>query len=54
MACGAPAEVAAEFTRFAPVFGDLADEPRLVASLASALEVLHSRGVADALRSFTS
>jgi fructuronate reductase len=54
MACGAPAEGAAEFTRFAPVFGDLADEPRLVASLASALEVLHSRGVAGALRSFTS
>ncbi len=38
-------ERAAELTRFAPVFGDLADEPRLVEALARALESLHGAGV---------
>jgi mannitol-1-phosphate/altronate dehydrogenase len=42
-------ECAAEITRFSPVFGDLADEPRLVAALAHALEALQSHGVAAAL-----
>ncbi len=36
---------AAEVTRFAPVFGNLADEPRLVEALARALESLHGAGV---------
>jgi fructuronate reductase len=40
---------AAEITRFAPVFGDLADEPRLVQALARALEALRSQGVARSL-----
>ena len=41
---------AAAFTRFAPVFGDLADEPRLVAALAAALERLLNQGAAAALQ----
>jgi fructuronate reductase len=41
---------AAEFTRFAPVFGDLADEPGLVDALARALERLQQHGVVAALR----
>lgn len=40
---------AAVFTRFAPVFGDLADAPGLVAPLARALEALAARGVAATL-----
>ena len=36
-------------TRFAPVFGDLAGEPRLVAALAPPLQSLHERGVAATL-----
>ena len=36
-------------TRFAPVFGDLAGEPRLVAALAAPLQSLRERGVAAAL-----
>jgi fructuronate reductase len=40
---------AAEVTRFAPVFGDLAAEPRLVQPLARALETLAAHGVAGAL-----
>ncbi len=42
-------ERAAEVTRFAPVFGDLADEPRLVEALARALDALLSQGVVAAL-----
>jgi fructuronate reductase len=42
-------ERAAEVTRFAPVFGDLADEPRLVEALARALNALQSQGVVAAL-----
>jgi fructuronate reductase len=42
-------ERAAEVTRFAPVFGDLADEPRLVEALARALDALQSRGVVAAV-----
>ena len=42
-------ERAAEVTRFAPVFGDLADEPRLVEALARALDALQSGGVVAAL-----
>ena len=40
---------AAAFTRFAPVFGDLADTPRLVAALAPALERLRTQGVVATL-----
>ena len=40
-----PAQRAAEFTRFAPVFGDLAGEPRLVDALARALDRLETQGV---------
>ena len=40
------------FTRFAPVFGDLAGESRLVAALAPALHSLRERGVAATLSSF--
>ncbi len=40
---------AAEITRFAPVFGDLADEPHLVAALARGLDALSSQGVVRAL-----
>ena len=36
-------------TRFAPVFGDLAGDPRLVAALAPPLQSLHERGVAATL-----
>ncbi len=43
---------AEHFTRFAPVFGDLAGEPRLVAALAPALHSLRERGVAATLSSF--
>ena len=54
-AMGAPdaAMRAASFTRFAPVFGDLADDPRLVAALAPALERLHTMGVAATLTALT-
>jgi len=44
-----PHERAAVFTRFAPVFGDLADAPGLVEPLARALAALQSKGVAGAL-----
>ncbi len=40
------------FTRFAPLFGDLAGEPRLVAALAPALHSLRERGVAATLAAF--
>ena len=43
---------AEHFTRFAPVFGDLAGEPRLVAALAPALQRLRERGVAATLSPF--
>ena len=33
------------FTRFGPVFGDLADHPVLVSALAQALQSLEQRGV---------
>jgi fructuronate reductase len=46
-------ERAAEVTRFAPVFGDLADEPRLVEALARALESLHGAGVRATLEGLT-
>jgi mannitol 2-dehydrogenase len=46
-------ERAAEVTRFAPVFGDLADEPRLVDALAHALAALHGAGVKSALERAT-
>jgi fructuronate reductase len=49
MAHDTPAQRAAEFTRFAPVFGDLADEPRLIAALARPLEVLREGGVHQTL-----
>jgi fructuronate reductase len=49
MSLPTPRERAAEFTRFAPVFGDLADEPRLVDALARALDGLQTRGVVAAL-----
>jgi fructuronate reductase len=45
MARATARERAAEITRFAPVFGDLADEPRLIAPLAHALEALQAQGV---------
>jgi fructuronate reductase len=44
-----PSERAAEITRFAPVFGDLADAPRLVQPLARALEALRTQGVVATL-----
>ncbi len=44
-------EQAAAFTRFAPVFGDLAGEPHLVAALAAALSRLLNQGVRAALES---
>jgi fructuronate reductase len=46
-------ERAAEVTRFAPVFGDLADEPRLVEALARALDGLQEQGVLAALERVT-
>jgi fructuronate reductase len=49
MGCATPQARAAEITRFAPVFGNLADEPRLVAALARAIEALQSQGVAATL-----
>jgi fructuronate reductase len=49
MSRATPHERAAEITRFAPVFGDLADEPRLIAALTHALEALQSQGVAATL-----
>lgn len=42
-------ERAAEVTRFAPVFGDLADEPHLVDPLSQMLQALHEQGVARTL-----
>lgn len=41
------------FTRFAPVFGDLAGAPALVAALAPALESLRTRGVRSTLECLT-
>jgi fructuronate reductase len=46
-------ERAATFTRLAPVFGDLADAPGLVAPLARALETLAARGAAATLEHHT-
>jgi fructuronate reductase len=46
-------ERATEFTRFAPVFGDLADEPRLVEPLARAIESLRTQGVEASLERYT-
>ena len=40
---------AEQFSRFAPVFGDLAGEPRFVVALAPALQSLRERGVAATL-----
>lgn len=45
----APHQRAAEFTRFAPLFGDLADEPRLVEALVLALDGLETQGAAATL-----
>jgi fructuronate reductase len=53
MARPTAAERAAEITRFAPVFGDLADEPRLVEPLARALEALRTQGAAATLERTT-
>jgi fructuronate reductase len=44
-----PRERAMHFTRFSPVFGNLAGEPRLVDALTPALQSLRDRGVADTL-----
>jgi hypothetical protein len=52
MATPTPRDRAAAFTRFAPVCGNLADEPRLVAALAAALEALRELGVRGALERF--
>jgi fructuronate reductase len=53
-AFGDPIERARAYTQFAPVFGDLAGHPGLVAALAPPLASLHARGVeatlSDALR----
>jgi fructuronate reductase len=48
-----PRERAAEITRFAPVFGDLAGEPRLIEPLAHALDRLAARGVEATLEQIT-
>jgi fructuronate reductase len=53
MARPTPRECADEMTRFAPVFGDLAGEPRLVEPLARALEALRAQGVAATLEHAT-
>jgi fructuronate reductase len=53
MAAPTPRERAAAVTRFAPVFGNLADEQRLVAALAAALEALREIGVRGALERCT-
>jgi fructuronate reductase len=45
-------ECAAEVTRFAPVFGDLANEPLLVGALARALDGLQRQGVVAAMETF--
>ncbi|HEY6087852.1 MAG TPA: mannitol dehydrogenase family protein, partial [Burkholderiaceae bacterium] len=50
MALPDPRDRAERLTRFAPVFGDLAGEPRLVAALAPWLQGLQERGVAATLR----
>jgi fructuronate reductase len=47
-----PREQAAAFTRFAPVFGDLADVAGLVEPLAHALTALQTQGVAATLEGF--
>jgi fructuronate reductase len=47
-------ERAAEFTRFAPVFGDLAGEPRLAAAIASAWDRLQTQGAAATLEQYPS
>jgi fructuronate reductase len=52
MAMPTARERAAAFTRFAPVFGDLADEPRLVDALARALDALHGAGAHATLKRF--
>ena len=44
-----PRARADHLTRFAPVFGDLAGEPRLVAALAPALQSLREHGIAATL-----
>jgi fructuronate reductase len=44
---------AAEITRFAPVFGDLADEPRLIGPLALAIDALRTQGVEATLARIT-
>jgi fructuronate reductase len=48
-----PRERAAEITRFGPVFGDLAGEPRLIEPLAHALDRLAARGVEATLKQIT-
>lgn len=49
-----PRDRADHFTRFAPVFGNLAGEPRLVEALAPALHSLRKHGVAATLAAFDS
>lgn len=49
MALATPSQRAAEITRFAPVFGDLADTPHLVNALARALDALQAQGTVAAL-----
>jgi fructuronate reductase len=53
MALPTARERAAEVTRFAPVFGDLADEPRLIEPLARALGLLGGAGVQSTLERST-
>jgi fructuronate reductase len=53
MARPTPTERAAEITHFAPVFGDLAAEPRLVEPLARAIEALRTQGVETSLERTT-
>jgi len=50
MALPDPRDRAERLTLFAPVFGDLAGEPRLVSALAPWLQSLQERGVAATLR----
>jgi fructuronate reductase len=52
MAQATPQARAAAFSRFAPVFGDLADQPAFVDPLARALDALATQGVAATLERF--
>jgi fructuronate reductase len=53
MARSTPTERAAEMTCLAPVFGDLAGEPRLIEPLARAIDSLHTQGVEASLERYT-